>query len=222
MAKQYEDMTETERFNSSLFENPSYYGYGKRDAASIRGKTLDSVFDDMGHIDNMFYWETLGGMEYWSTLDRKHFIQNISEHMDDGVVPKDLQLIENPIGRDLDSIEWGDDTIMSTEEWDRLDEYMMDNDIDYNEYSNLIWHDAGGFDRMTVINIINEIDTGHDRWNGWGEDEDCILYRLETLHQTQPLVAMLVAEKIDRIIANTKNSWGRRYQQCEELLDVAE
>jgi hypothetical protein len=33
---------------------------------------------------------------------------------------------------------------------------------------------------------------------------------------------MLVAEKIDRIIANTKNSWGRRYLQCEQLLAKAE
>ena len=139
-----------------------------------------------------------------------------------GNAPKDLVLIEDPKDRDYDQCEWGDETIMSADEWTRLEEYMDENNIDYNEHSDLIWHEVDGFDKMTLINLISQLDTEiHNRWSGQ-DDDDCILGRLEAINVEQPLLAQVVAQRIERIIFNTKLSWGQRYTACEAALTRAE
>lgn len=222
MAKHIEDMGDS--VFSEYFETPSYYGYGARDDESIRGLTREQAFKALSRNDISHHFaESVGMYEYYMDLDRKRFIQCIIDHMEFNTAPKDLVIKSNPKARKLEDLEWGDETIMDSAEWYRLDEFMMDNDVCYNEQSDLIWHECGGYETASLMSVIEAIDEDyHNRWSGEGEDSDCILYRLQSLHNEQPLVAMLVAKKIDEIIANTKMSWGRRYKACEDLLSKAE
>lgn len=210
--------------NHPAFVAPSYYGYGKRDADSVRGLTLDQAYDDIGDTEiGQMFWEVLGGCEYYCNLDRQRFVMTIKDHIEYGNAPKDLVLLEDPCDRDYDNCEWGDETIMSESEWTRLEEYMDENDIDISEQSDLIWKSANGFDRVTMLNLIQQLDEEiHNRWSGAGEDDDCILGRLEALNQEQPILALTVAQRIDKVVFNTKLSWGQRYTACERALDKAE
>jgi hypothetical protein len=100
---------------------------------------------------------------------------------------------------------------------------MDENQVDYNEQSDLVWKDTSGFDTATLINLVQQLDEDiHNRWSGSGEDDDCILGRLEALNQEQPILALTVAQRIERVVFNTKLSWGQRYTACERALSRAE
>jgi hypothetical protein len=213
----------------SAFEAPSYYGYGSHDDASIRGLNLKESYKAIGDTDiREMYWGVLGGWEHYSNLDRERFVMTIYSHIEYGSAPKDLQVLlkeksNGCIDREFGNCDWGDETIMSEAEWNRLDEYMDENNIDVSEQSDLVWKDTSGFDCATMINLINQLDTEiHNRWSGAGDDEDCILGRLEALNTQQPILALTVAQRIERVMFNTKLSWGQRYTACERALTRAE
>jgi hypothetical protein len=213
----------------SAFEAPSYYGYGRPDDNSVRGLTLDQAFEAIGETEiPQVYWESLNAFEYFNSLDCQRFVMTIYSHIEYGNAPKDLQVLlkENSNGcidRDYGNCNWYDDTIMSEAEWDRLQEFIDENNIDINAQSDLVWKETSGFDRATMLNLIEKLDEDmHNRWNGCGEDDDCILGRLEELNQEQPILALNVAHRIDQVIFNTKLSWGQRYSACEVALTRAE
>jgi hypothetical protein len=228
LAREIEDYGSDLIDKHPAFEAPSYYGYGKRDDGSIRGLTLGEAHKRMGQMQGYYYWEALGAGEYYSNLDRQRFVMTIYSHIEYGNAPKDLQVLlkENSNGcidRDFDNCNWGDETIMSESEWTRLEEYMDENQVDYNEQSDLVWKDTSGFDTATLINLVQQLDEDiHNRWSGSGEDDDCILGRLEALNQEQPILALTVAQRIERVVFNTKLSWGQRYTACERALSRAE
>ena len=231
MAKFLEDMPLKERFNKcQYFESPSYYGYGSGDSDSIRGHDLESAYKLMSNLEgiNEVYWSDLDGYSFWDQADQERFLELVAQDPESfGVtllclvkeVPYTDRWGKERVERvlDVDQPVFGDERILSEEDWDKI--------IEGHEHygTDLVWHEVGGFDIKTLINIVEAIDEDHDRWNGNEEaDDDCILARLQALHEEQPLVAMMVAEKIEQIIANTKNTWGRRYKLCENLLKKAE
>ena len=112
---------------------------------------------------------------------------------------------------------------MAKTEWQRLDQYIDDNGIVIEELSDLMWHDCMGFDRATMLELINRLDTEiHTRWSGEDGHDSCILQRLEQLNDEQPLLALAVADKIESIISNNRLSWDQRFTRCERALDQAE
>lgn len=213
----------------SAFEAPSYYGYGSRDDNSVRGLTFDQAYNALGETEiAQVYWESMNAFEYFNNLDQQRFVMTIHSHIEYGNAPKDLQVLlkENSNGcidRDYDNCNWYDETIMTEAEWDRLQVFIDENNIDVNNQSDLIWKDTSGYDLATMLNLIEKLDEDmHNRWSGCGEDHDCILGRLEALNQEQPILALTVAQRIDQVIFNTKLSWGQRYTACENALARAE
>lgn len=223
LAREIEDLGDDVFDSHPAFVAPSYYGYGSRNDTSIRGLNLEQAHKAMSKIDSYYYWEALGACEYFMNLDQQRFVMTIKDHIEYGNAPKDLVLLEDPCDRDYDNCRWGDETIMTASEWNRLQEYMDENNICYNEQSDLVWHDTSGFDKATLINLVQQLDEEiHYRWSGGGADDNCILGRLEALNQEQPVLALTVAQRIDKVIFNTKLSWAQRYTACERALDKAE
>jgi hypothetical protein len=194
---------------SNLFVEPTYYGYD----VTLRGLDVEEFNKAIHHTEiNLFYWEELGMLNYWLTLNKKVFVRYIADHLDD---LKDsygeLTLLTNPTDLPEDEHYWGNTKILSKEDWDKID------GVEVNDYNCMLWNEVFGYDYATIMNIINELDNSHTRWTGT-EDDMGILGMLQEIHDDQEMLAFTLAGDINSIMTNTSLSWDRRYSRCERLL----
>jgi len=152
------------------FVNPSYYrsrdidfrGYGEQTTRELLSETDDG---------ECFVGHTLGAYEEYMQWDQQHFIRQLPYYMSNDLYKDEWGNLDITITAPQIKDEWGyfnvdgekvnlcwnNTDIMSESDWDKLQEYMDDNDICVNEWSNLVWHEATNHDEV-ILNIMEEID----------------------------------------------------------------
>ena len=202
--------------DTDYYHQPSYYGY---DVAEVRSHADEETYRKFSDIDcTDLYWESLEMSDYYAIQDTERFIENLPENAKEIGVTVLCTTKKGPYGMsELDipdsEIHWGNTVILSSEDWVKCQE------LDTSEWSDLVWRDVQGYDKTAIANVVAAIDTSYSRWSGNDEgDEDCILYRLQTLHDRNETIGFTLSGNISKIMKNGKLDYNERFDEIEELL----
>ena len=207
-------LTDTPVLDLEWFVNPSYYrsrdidfrGLGEQDTRELLSETDDG---------ECFIGHTLGAYDEYMQWDNNRFVQILPEHNKEFgldlkfLVPLSDSKYTAELKLDSKKCIWGSTDIMSESDWDKLQEYMDANEIDINEWSDLIWHEATNHDEV-ILNIMEEIDQQifyalYD-----------ILDYVESSIECCELRGQAIGVVVDDIIFRGEGNWNDRFKLALE------
>lgn len=209
-------------FNESdFYVEPSYYGYGRSDYSSIRNMTYGEAYEAVKDIQDadMYYFEDFGGFEFFLEQDKIQFIYDLKDHITyiAKKCGKSLTLLTDPSKLPEEEVVWGNEKIMSPADWDILEELDRDGLYSVDEHQGM-WNETFGYSTAYLINMLADLDNSYYTFHGEDEDdEDSILSYMEQIHDTEPLLAMIIADKVNKLIMNTSMSLERRLNRAYNL-----
>ena len=172
-------------------------------------------------VTGELFWQDLGMCEYWMDQDVIHGVRYLPNDLADEY---DLTILcdtkddgYGSIVVDLpeDALCLGNTKIMSQEDWDKLE----DAEYDWNENSNLVWHEVSYTAEITAFNLCEELDDRLSYWLGDSGDgyyeNDGLLGRLQHLHDDEDtrLQALIAAGEMI-------NAWANKHRSVSDRMSV--
>ena len=209
---------ESSFYKHPLCEAPSYYFGGEFRGENYTHALFKKVDQELA---NELFWQELGMCEYWMDQDVIEGIRSIpndlAEEYDLTILCDTKEGDHGWLGLDLPDNELfvGNLKIMSQEDWQKLE----DADYDWNENSNLAWHEVCYTAECTMFNLCTELDERLDYWLGSAsdgyDDSDGLLGRLQHLHDDEDtrLQALIAAGEMI-------NAWNNKHRSIADRMEV--
>jgi hypothetical protein len=198
-------------------EDPSMYGSHYEEFRGV--KLTNDFFREFGEAAEVFelYFDSLGMGDYWRELAMKDLILNLPQIAEDFDITVLCDHNDKVIKLPESEIDYGNEKIMSEEDWDKF------NEIEVSEYSDLVCYCNYAYATDSVMSIISGIDEGLNFWIGDdGEFDDyCVLGRLQTLvnDEDSRLYAVMAAKEINDCWKLTRRSVKDRCERMRVVLD---